>query len=301
MLSHYRQKDAVLVICQNNETQRIEVAGMNDKAREVTGYNDNEIIGKSLDEFLMDKMAATLRDYVEFGVDKKDAGDVLSKVHDFHVRNKDGQYTQFRLRVVRSEVLNQHPMFHLVLQDEAQAREDETFKRVLKENFKGHEIIDDVTGLPTRESLLKDLELVQYHANSREFSACFAAIEIDRMNDITSKYGPDTGMKVLKHAGALCRQRLRIEDTTGLVSRHALGTILMQITPESSRVVLNRLRWAISSMPLVLPDDTKLSLTVSVAFHMINNTPPVDILSRCEEALSNLRDKGGNLIDQVGV
>ena len=299
MLSNYRQKDAVIIICQDNARQIVEIAGVNDRARSITGFADEEIIGRPLENFVSPKIAAMLVEYVEYDEDARDVGEVLNRIYEFQLKKKDGEFASFRMRVVRCEVLERKPTFHLVLQDTLQVQEENNFKRMLSENFKGHEVIDDTTGLPTLESLIKDLELVCYHSSTNQFQACLAVFEIDNVQTIQTRYGSETVHFLLRHIGETCRQRLRTEDTIGMGGENELALILMQITPESARVVLNRLRWAIASAPVNLPGDVKLPLSVSVSFQMIGDTKPEDMLENARRNLANIREKGGNSIDMA--
>ena len=217
---------------------------------------------------------------------------MLARVHDIQLRDKQNRYIQFRLRVVRAEVLGPNPLFHLVLQDEVLLREEEGIKKILRENFAGHEVLDEVTGLPDRASLIRDMELVQHHASSKEFTACFATMTIDHLHEIVESHGEQVALQAIKHVGMVCRQRLRTDDMVGVVDTNVLGLLLLYITPESSRVVLNRLRWAISTMPHILDHGEKLTVTVSVSFAMLDHGAPEGILRQCEKDLKTLHQAG---------
>ncbi len=295
MLNTYRRNDAVLVVCQNNGTQRVEIAAINDQARKVMGYGNEEIVGRSLHELVEDSVKELLNDKITYVDNQEDVADALINVRNMKVLTRSGSHQEFRLRVVRSEVVDTHPMFHLVLEDERIAHESDSFKEVIKENFRGHEVLEERTGLPNRASLTKDLELFQFFAEKRETTACFAVMQLDNAAQMAAVMGAQVPFQVLKHLGQLCTQRLRNEDTVGLISGNALGLILMQITPESSRVVLNRLRWSAASMPVILDNGKRVDPEISIAFHMIGKSEPDIILKTCEEYLLTTHVEGGSL------
>lgn len=297
MLHSYRRSDAVLIICQNNAQQRIEIAALNEQARKLTGYGEEELVGKNLYDYIGEKFQEILRDKVKFKQNQDDVADALLRVRTLMFRTKNGEMMEFRLRVVRSEVMDEMPTFHMVLEDERVALEKDNFKRVLKENFRGHEVLEELTGLPNRDSLLKDLELFQFFARKREITACFAVMQLDNAAQIAATLGAQVPYQVLKHLGQLCSQRLRREDQVGLLSGHALGMILMQITPDSSRVVLNRLRWSAASMPVILDTGNRADAQISIAFHMIDEKDPEAIIKLCEEKLRTQPLDGGTLFD----
>lgn len=299
MLNTYRKYDAVLVVCQNNAEQRIEIAGANEKAQQVLGHSAEALAGRLLTDFLEARVIDRIEDYVNYADPFSDVGDIFAKTHSLKVKNTDGEMQEFRLRVVRSEAVDNNPVFHLVLQDEQIHRENEAFKQILTENFKGHEVVDERTHLPDRASMLKDLELVQHYKQKKEFSASFGVIRIDGVEALRTDNGQEVCYQILRHIGQLCRQRLRKDDHIGLISGSALGIILMDITPESARIVLNRLRFSVSSMPVIMEDGAKHDITVSICFHMINNVIPEDILMRCEEKLRNMQNDGVSAILEV--
>jgi PAS domain S-box-containing protein len=299
MLHTYRKQDAVIVVCQNNDKQMVEIAALNERAAQLVGYQAEELVGKPLVEYVSSKLADLINEELNFKDSGYDFGDVLSKTYDVQFIHQNGQELWFRLRLVRSEALGRNPVFHLVLQEEEVFREHESFKRILSENFKGHEVIDKATGLPDRHSLLKNIELVQYYTKKRDFMACFAVMELDNYDAILAEKGEEYCIQAIAHIGHTCRQKLRKEDAEGLMSARAVGLIMMQITPESSRIVLNRLRWSINSMPLIMNDGNKLEATVSVSFIMTGETDPDQLMLLCEKQLQTERGKGGNLMHEV--
>lgn len=295
MLNTYRRHDAVLVVCQNNEARKIEIAAVNDQAQSITGYSNEELVGADLLEILDEKSTQLLNEEIDFVHGRDDVADVLTKVRSLSIHAKAGEVHEFRLRVVRSEMVDSHPTFHLVLEDERLALENDNFKRVLKENFKGHEVIDERTGLPNRMSLMKDLEMFQFFAKKREVTACFAVLQLDNAAQLAAMMGDQVPFQVLKHLGQLCTQRLRNEDTVGLLSSGSLGLILMQITPQSARVVLNRLRWSAASMPVILDTGKRVDPKISIAFHMIGEEGPENIIVSCEQQVKTAPDDGATL------
>ena len=142
---------------------------------------------------------------------------------------------------------------------------------------------------------MKDLELFQFFAKKREATACFAVLQLDNTAELSAMMGAQVPYQVLKHLGQLCAQRLRTEDTVGLFSGQALGLILMQITPESARLVLNRLRWSAASMPVILDTGKRVDPGGRIAFHMIGEATPEAIMIGCEEQVRTSSVEGGSL------
>ena len=295
MLNTYRRHDAVFIICQKNETQKLEIAGLNQRAQNVTGYTAEDLTGQDIRELFSPELQDLLAERLTFSDGQDDLADALLKVRTLKLRIKNGTLQEFRVRVVRSEVIDNHSTFHLALEDERMIQESSQFKKVMEENFKGHEVIEERTGLRNRQSLIKDLELFQFFAKKRQTSACFAVMYLDNATQVAADMGAQVPFQILKHLGQLCKQRLRQEDLVGLLSPKALGILLMNITPESSRVVLNRLRWSAASMPVILDTGSRVDPEISIAFSMIAETMPEELIQNAEQWLENEKLESGVL------
>ena len=160
----YRVNDAVLTICQNNVAKSIEIVGLNEQAATLTGYAKSELNGRALGSIIPMRLATLLIEYVEYEEDANDAGMVLSKTQSFSLLTKEKKEKNFRLKVVRGESTKDKVTFRLVLQDTVDMRKDLALFKSINENFKGHEELHPVLGVPNLRSLEKDIEItVHYH------------------------------------------------------------------------------------------------------------------------------------------
>lgn len=305
MLHTYRKSDAVIIVCQNNASRRVEISGLNAGAEMVLGYSSQDLAGSSISTILPERIAESLKEYIEFNDSGTgDFAEVLGKTRSFHIKNRAGIELPFQARVVRCEPMDNNPWFHLVLVDEATRKRSEAFRQVLHENFKGHEVIDDRTGLPDRASLLKDLQLTLYHANSKDLKACFAVLFLDQFNEVLASDGTESAFVLHQHVALACRQKLRNDDTIGSMADNTLGIILMESSIESARIVFNRLRWGISSALFDKADKTRIQPSVTIVFCAVEGSVnETDIVDKCEIQLSKLRDMGeaGNGICEITV
>lgn len=299
VLDSYRKSDAVIIVCQNNAKKHIEIAALNDEAVYVLGYGNEDLVGKMLSTVLPDRIASTIEEFVEYDDGNNDLLTVLGKVRSFAVKNAKGGEAEFKLRVIRGDAIDHNPWFHLVLVDEEKQRKDNAFRDVLRENFKGHEVIDARTGLPNRLSIIKDLELVVYHVRERKLSASFAIIDINHYDSLVKDYGVETCNRLHRHVAQVCRLKLRGEDTVGTLSERSLGIILVDADQEPARMVLNRLRWAIGATPLELPKKD-LVAQVNVSFTQIDGKiSETEILEKCEGFSVEQRKQVHNAVQLV--
>lgn len=301
MILGYRSNDAVITVCQNNRAKSIEITEVNPPAEEMLGYKSSELVGQTLESFLPPRIAEMLKEYVEFESDANDVGMVLSKVQSFSIIGRDGKETGYKLKVVRAESTGNSIFFRLVLQDKTGLRKNEALRSAIQDNFKGHEALDTDTGLPDRNSLIKDIELMGYYHNKSDLRSCFAILQLDHYDELFSQYGRAACQSILRHVAQLCRQSLRPDDVVGSVSLKRIGILLIDNNPESARMVFNRLRWQIAANPFLLPDKTTIGLSVSIGFHRVGGRMgDKSVLDACDGALNNMGVAITNALVEVG-
>ncbi len=300
MLLGYRSDDAVITICQNNPKKSIEITDVNKIAEDMLGYKNADLSGKNLASILPPRIAEMMGEYVEYAKDANDVGEVLAKVQSFAIIGKDGKETGYRLKVVRSESSGDSINFKLVLQDRMGLRKNEALRQAIQENFKGHEVLDPTTHLPDKYSLGKDIELMGYYNSKSDLRTCFAILQIDHFDDYFSQYGNNTCVSIIKHIAMVCRQNLRPDDVVGSVAARRLGVLLLDTTPESARMVFNRLRWQIAANPFDLPNKTTLGLSVSITFARIGGViADRNMIDDCAAALDGMGADVANALVEI--
>ncbi len=300
MLLGYRSNDAVITICQNNAQKSIEIRDVNRMAEDMLGAGNAELVGQALSRILPPRIAELLTEYVEYGGEINDVGAVLGKVQSFAIIGRDGKENGFRLKVVRAESTGNQIIFKLVLQDKMGLRKNEALRTAIQENLKGHEVVDAETGLPDRASLGKDIELMGYYNSKSDLRTCFSILQIDHYDDLFSQYGRPVCQSIIKHVAFICRQNLRPDDVVGSVNYKRLGVLLLDTTPESARMVFNRLRWQIAANPYTMPERTTIGLSVSISFTRI--TGRVDdkqIIDECDRALDQMSANTANALIEI--
>ncbi|HEU5046677.1 MAG TPA: diguanylate cyclase [Rickettsiales bacterium] len=298
-LDSYRKADAVFIVCQNNAKRILEIAALNDEAARVTGYQNEEIVGRPLSLILPERINSLIDEFVEYENDKTDLMGVLTKVRQFAIRKNDGKEAEFKLRIVCGESMDNNPWFHLVLVDEQRVRDANAFRAIIKENFKGHEVLDTRTGLPNRLSLIKDIELITYYVRDKGITASFAVADINNYEQLHEKYGEEICNGMQRHISEVFRQKMRTEDTIGTLSERTLGVVLVGASQEEARMVLNRLRWAISVSPFQC-DGQEVAAQVNLCFTQIDGkVSNLELLQKCEQHMIDQRATAANSLQLV--
>lgn len=300
MMLGYRSNDAIITICQNNARKSIEITSINKAAEELLGYAGGEVVGKPLSHVLPPRIATMLAEYVEFEADANDVGHVLAKVQSFSTIGKDGKETGYLLKVVRSDATGKQMTFELMLQDKTGIRRNVALRGAIQESFRGHEVLDQDTGLPDRASLTKDIELMGYYHKKSDLRSCFAVLQLDHYDELLSQYGRPMCHDIMVHIATISRKSLRPDDVLGMVNFKRLGILLMDTSMESARMAVNRLRWQVAAGPFVLPDKTGVGLSVSIAFCKIGGRiSDKHVLESCDRALDTLSPSAINVLTEV--
>lgn len=303
LLSSYRKHDAVIMVCQNNARKQIEISAVNDVAERILGYSKEELAQKPLSQVIPARLDETIQENVEYSDLAADLSEVLKKVRNFSIRNSKGQEVSYNFKIVRCEPMDHNPWFQIVLIDEAAHQQRVAFRNVLHENFKGHEVIHDKTGLPDRGSLLKDLQLTLYHANSKEVQAAFGVLEIDKYEEFVKKHGEENGLLLHRHIASIAKQSLRFGDTIATLDPCNLGIILIETDIGGARMVFNRLRWTATNSNFRLISGEAVTFTASLVYcQVMGNVSETDILEKCEGYLKDQRKNvnyAGNTLHEV--
>jgi diguanylate cyclase (GGDEF)-like protein len=299
----YRKDDAVIEVCQINSRKMIAVRQMNHKAESILGVKTEDILGEPLTDILADDVNEAIDDYVEFSDDGNDLGDVLGKFRKFAVKKQDGSELPLKLKIIRSEAKDRNSWFRLIMQPEAEDNDSQSFLEMLRENFKGHEQLDDSTGLPNRDSIEKNLELVQHHCNTGKLRACFAVLRVDGHEGLSDQQREAVAEAMLTYLADACRDNIRDHDTIGYLGglgKERLGIILLNLSSESARAVLNRIRWHMTANPMPGNGGEEMPVMISISYTSIMANNPESSLDKCEQALQSL-ERNQNMIVEVGL
>jgi GGDEF domain-containing protein len=125
-------------------------------------------------------------------------------------------------------------------------------------------------------------------------------LQLDHYDDLFSQYGKAACLSMMKHVAAIARQNLRPDDVVAVITHHRLGVLLLDTTPETARMVSNRLRWQIAANPFVLPNRNSVGLSVSIAFSRVSGRiADKTLVEDCVAALDGLSAKSANALIEV--
>ncbi len=301
-ISAKRKIDAVLTVCQNNDSRTVEITDANRAAYRLIGADSESLPHSSFTKILPEDLKETIESMVEFdALGGRDLASVLRKMLHFSIKRADGNVVPVSLKVfyVLSEDTN--PCYELLMRDITLIKELEALKKQSLENQAHLHNIDKNTGLSGLETLKESLGLLSgFMHKSGNIEATFTAVEIDQIDRLTKKYGDSTAQNLIKQAGENLRKACRAEDTVALIDDRTIGLILLDCNHDDAMQVLNRYRLKINNTgvsPTAEKPDNIIHITASFGFKEIKSGDNIDsLVSTSLAELAKAKEQGGDRV-----
>jgi GGDEF domain-containing protein len=295
-----RRGDGVLVVSQHNADKTLLIRRANEAACNLLGYAEGELNDTPLQAVLGQRLLETLDEDLEYADDAPDVGELLSRQRELRLRHRMGNELAQDATVARLVAEGGDATFQIVLPNEVEIRSQKQLRDFLKLNLEGRQQIEASTGLPDRSTAEAYIGLLSNYTASNGMEAAFAVIRLDRHDKSVARYGRDACVELVRHVGNCCRSTFREEDMVCALSDHTLGLMLLDISRESVRVVLNRLRWNVRNHRIDFGGKSDFSVTISVSFDMLDAHHADSLLSRCEQAANDLDHDTRNYLIELG-
>ncbi len=296
-----RRGDGMLVVSQHNETKSLIVDRMNTSVESLLGYEPGEMIGRKLETLLASKTAEMLADDIEYEDDAPDLGDVLGKQREIRLRHRNGNEVVSLCAITRLVAEGKNACFQLVLPNERETLSRQKIRDFIALNLEGRKRIDEALGVPDRQTAQEFLPLLRNYLTESGISASFAVMRMDRFEKSKARYGANGCVQLLQHMVNCCRATFRSEDIVFSLTDQTIGVVLFDISRESARLVLNRLRWKIRNHHIEFGGKPNFSVTTTVVFDMIDEDRENSILTRSEEAALAISADERNGLHELGV
>lgn len=297
--SEGRKGEGVLVIVQDNASRQLTIDSMNERASARLGYPEGALNGRKLEVVLGQRTALVIDEDLEYDDDAPDMADVLSRQRELRLRDKAGKEFSVPTTIQRIMATDRNARFHLIMPDEVEGRARQQIADFLKNSLAGHTQIDAATGLPNRATAEAYLRSVGHFMAESNTQVGFAVLRLDRYEKSIARYGAQPTMQLVQHVANCCRSTFRSEDVICALNGPLLGLMLVDISRESVRVVLNRLRWNIRHHTLDFGGKADFSTTVSIAFGMLERDNSEQLLAQGEQAMSQLEADARNTLVEL--
>lgn len=288
-----------MIVCQNNEKQSVKIKQVSEGLAEALDYRVSDLEGIDLERILGENTRTVFVDGLEYEDDAPDLEDVLKHVAGFRLKNSSNEEVPYILKILRDEARDQHHWFRLILSDERREMESNSVINALHSSMAGVRSVDEVTGLADHHCAEQYLQMAQRYVQTHGVSACFAVVRIDRHPKNLAQYGKDQCIELLKHVASCCKTKFRANDVVCQLSDHTVGLLMFDISYESARVVLNRLRWFIRKHHIQFGGKSNFSVTVSVAFTALHKDEERDVLALTEQIIADTDSEERSLLIEL--
>jgi diguanylate cyclase len=154
---------------------------------------------------------------------------------------------------------------------------------------------DALTGLPNAAAFaLRSAAL--FNAETAEISpAALVLVTVERLALLADRHGSDIGEKAVKKCAVLFRKSVKKSDVVARVGYDTFGFLLYDATDINAQTIAARIRDAVQSLEIRLPNRTftaeTLSLSAGIA-STANVAGPQELLHQAETALTMVRTDG---------
>ena len=157
--------------------------------------------------------------------------------------------------------------------------------------------IDPLTGLHNRRYLMKQLDAAIGAARRHGHPLVVCISDVDRFKTVNDRYGHLAGDEVLRAFARVVSDELRREDQVARFGGDEFCIMLPHVSIDEASRAVDRIRCAIESLQITLPDGTQLSITAT--FGMAQFDPAVhttgqDLFETADQALYAGKQHGRN-------
>jgi two-component system, cell cycle response regulator len=154
---------------------------------------------------------------------------------------------------------------------------------------------DELTGLPNRRSVLRQLEALISRGRRHGHSLALLMVDADHFKAVNDRHGHAAGDAALRALADRLGERLRAEDVAGRFGGEEFVVALPDADAAGAAAVAEAVRAAVSARPLAIAG-RQLSLTVSVGWATWEDDDLGQLLARADGALYEAKAAGRDCV-----
>jgi diguanylate cyclase (GGDEF)-like protein/PAS domain S-box-containing protein len=226
----------------------------------ITGYNEDEIIGKHFLDLVRSDMREEAADF--FRIQIKDG--IKNTYSEYPVIKKDG--TEIWLGQNTQLIIDDGKVAGLqaVSRDITERRRLEKDLKESEERYRELSIIDDLTRLYNSRYFYNQLQMELDRIERHNYPLTLLLLDIDDFKVFNDTYGHIEGDQVLVKLGRIIKRCLRKEDSAYRYGGEEFTIILPMTTQEEGVVTAERIRAELKKENFSPIPDKKINLTVSI-------------------------------------
>jgi hypothetical protein len=242
-ISARRKDDAVISICQDNEKKAVLILGLNQAARDLLKYEEENLLNKPLTYILSTKAADNMKNYLDYTKNYLDYTknghdllDILPKVIDFSLIDAQGEEVKIKVKVFCTTQFTSNKInYELLIRDISLFHKLEIFRdRYLKgRKYKNH----DSFNIPDSESSILELYILLNFIFRYQVNVAIGVIDLNNNCETNN-----TLKTVIEHFYKNCRS----DDFLGYISKNKVLFILINCNSNDTPKVIDRIHSAIN-------------------------------------------------------
>lgn len=291
-----RRGEGVLLVQQNNADKSLIIHAINASLEALLGYDEGEILHRRLEIILGKREAELISDDLEFSDDAPDFGDIFSRIREVHLRRRTGEEIRVECTLSRLMAQDGNAAFQLVIPNEHERVAKTKLSDFIALNLEGRKELDAATGLPNRHTANQFLPLLKNFFASTDMQVVFAMLRMDRHEKSVARYGQQACSQLMLHVAHICQSTFRADDLVFVMSDSTLGVVLFNISPDSARVVFNRLRWKIRNHRFAFGGKADFSISTCIGFDALDMDDVAGMLTRAEEKMAAIDANARNML-----
>jgi two-component system, cell cycle response regulator len=154
---------------------------------------------------------------------------------------------------------------------------------------------DELTGLPNRRSVLRQLEALISRGRRHGHSLALLMVDADHFKAVNDRHGHAAGDAALRALADRLGERLRAEDVAGRFGGEEFVVALPDADAAGAAAVAEAVRAAVCARPLTIAGG-ELSLTVSVGWATWEDDDLEQLLARADGALYEAKAAGRDCV-----
>ena len=159
-------------------------------------------------------------------------------------------------------------------------------------------VLDPLTGLLNRKSLLPRFEELQVQARQQHAPICMIAVDLDHFKEVNDTFGHETGDAVLREATYELRKCLRSFELFYRLGGEEFLVVIPGATIEQGRELAQRMRTAVENAE---PAGIQVTISLGVSVAAGDQLEFEPLFSAADEALYEAKHAGRNRIASIMV
>lgn len=254
------------------------------------GYEEDEMIGKHLFEFMDDQG----RELCEENLRRRHAG--VAEAHDFEFITKSGEriYTSLHTAPITDDEGIYRGAIAGVINITARVQAEETVRRQAR--------YDDLTGLPNRNLLFERLEEELARAHRHQYCGAVLFVDLDHFKNINDSLGHPIGDQLLVGISQRIRELVRKEDVLARLGGDEFVVLLPELdrhesaVAEEAQLVAQKIQGALALPFYVESHQLLISCSIGIALYPKDDSTLHDIFRQADAAMYRSKQDGRNAI-----